>query len=166
MWGYLLGAGLPALILAAGLAVLRHRVTLVTVTGESMRPAYRAGDRVLVRRARVGQLRRGQVVVVQEPGRGGAWRSPPPRGRAGRHQWMIKRVVALPGDARPDAVLPVTAGPPGSRVPAGRFVALGDNAARSYDSRQLGYFPGDRLLGVVLRRVGDRTAASGARIRE
>ncbi len=153
MWGYLLAAGLPVLALSTVLAVLRRRITLVTVTGESMRPAYAAGDRVLVRRARVGQLRLGQVVVVEEPGRGGVWRSPPPRGRAGRHRWMIKRVVALPGDARPDDWLPTTAGRHGPRVPAGAFVALGDNAARSYDSRQLGYFPADRLLGVVLRRI-------------
>src|SRR5262249_47741945 len=98
-----------------------------------------------------GQLRLGQVVVVEEPGEKGTWQTPPPQGRVDRHQWMIKRVAALPGDERPDTVLPATAGP---RVPAGAIVLLGDNAARSYDSRQLGYFPGDRLLGVVLRRVG------------
>jgi signal peptidase I len=153
MWGYLIGAGLPLLALGGVLVALRRQLTLVTVTGESMRPAYTPGDRVLVRRARVGQLRLGQVVVVEEPGRGGTWRTPPPRGRAGHHSWMIKRVVALPGDARPEACLPATAGRLGPQVPPGKFVLLGDNAARSYDSRQLGYFPGDRLLGVVLRRV-------------
>jgi len=153
-WGYLLGAGLPVLALGLALVLLRRRITLVTVTGESMRPAFRAGDRVLVRRARVGQLRLGQVVVVEEPGEKGTWQTPPPRGRVDRHQWMIKRVAALPGDERPEGLLPATAGPPGPRVPADAIVLLGDNAARSYDSRQLGYVPGDRLLGVVLRRVG------------
>ncbi len=155
MWGYLLGAGLVALALGV-LAAVRRRITLVTVVGESMRPTFAAGDRVLVRRARIGQLSRGQVVVVEEPDRNGTWAAPPPHGRAGRHRWMIKRVVALPGDAPPDAWLPAAAGPPGPHVPDGKFVLLGDNPARSYDSRQLGYFPGDRLLGVVLRRVGQR----------
>ena len=156
MWAYLLGSALAALALGILVAVARRRITLVTVVGESMRPAYLAGDRVLVRRARLGELSRGQVVVVEEPGRSGSWVTPPPRGPAGRHRWMIKRVAALPGDARPDAWLPPKSGPPGPRVPAGRFVVLGDNAARSFDSRQLGYVPGDRLLGVVLRRVGQR----------
>ena len=64
--------------------------------------------------------------------------------------------MALPGDVRPEAWLPATASRQGPRVPAGKFVLLGDNPARSYDSRQLGYFSGDRLLGVVLRRVGQR----------
>ena len=156
MWGYLLGAGLIALALGILTATVRRRLTLVTVVGESMRPTYAAGDRVLVRRTRIGQLRRGQVVVVEEPGRNGAWATAPPRGRAGRHRWMIKRVVALPGDVRPEAWLPATASRQGPRVPDGKFVLLGDNPARSYDSRQLGYFSGDRLLGVVLRRVGQR----------
>jgi signal peptidase I len=154
MWGYLAGAGLVVLALSVLIAAARRRITLVTVVGESMRPTLAAGDRVLVRRARLGQLSRGQVVVVEEPGRNGTWAAPPAQGRAGRHQWMIKRVAALPGDERPEASLPAAARQQGPRVPDGKFVLLGDNPARSYDSRQLGYFPGDRLLGVVLRRVG------------
>jgi signal peptidase I len=154
MWGYLLGAGLITLALGIPVAAVRRRIALVTVVGESMRPTFAAGDRVLVRRTRIGRLRRGQVVVVEEPGPGGTWATPPPRGRAGRHRWMIKRVVALPGDVRPEAWLPATAHQLEPYVPDGKFVLLGDNPARSYDSRQLGYFPDDRLLGVVLRRVG------------
>lgn len=156
MWGCLLGAGLIALALGIVIATVRRRITLVTVVGESMRPTLAAGDRVLVRRARLGQVRRGEVVVVEEPGQGGTWASPPPRGPASQHRWMIKRVVALPGDDRPEASLSAAARQQGPRVPDGKFVLLGDNPARSYDSRQLGYFPDDRLLGVVLRRVGQR----------
>jgi signal peptidase I len=35
-------------------------------------------------------------------------------------------------------------------VPDGRLIVLGDNPAKSVDSRRLGYIPGDRLLGVVI----------------
>jgi signal peptidase I len=38
-------------------------------------------------------------------------------------------------------------------VPPGQLVVLGDNAAWSQDSRQIGYIPGDRLLGIVMRRL-------------
>jgi signal peptidase I len=32
-------------------------------------------------------------------------------------------------------------------------VLLGDNPVRSNDSRQMGYFPAERVLGVVVRRM-------------
>jgi hypothetical protein len=32
-------------------------------------------------------------------------------------------------------------------------VLLGDNPDWSNDSRQMGYFPAERLLGVVVRRI-------------
>jgi signal peptidase I len=33
------------------------------------------------------------------------------------------------------------------------LVLLGDNPDWSYDSRQFGYFPAERLLGVVVRTI-------------
>ncbi|MEV3986782.1 S26 family signal peptidase [Nonomuraea sp. NPDC049758] len=42
---------------------------------------------------------------------------------------------------------------PGTRVPDGHLVVLGDNPRRSHDSRRAGYLTADRLLGVVLRKV-------------
>jgi signal peptidase I len=65
---------------------------------------------------------------------------------------MVKRVAAVPGDARP-AFLPARAAGSGAFVPAGQLVVLGDNPGRSLDSRQLGYVPADRVLGVVLRSM-------------
>ena len=63
---------------------------------------------------------------------------------------MIKRVAAVPGDPRPEARAPATA----DRVaPSGKLVQFGDNAAWSYDSRQLGYLPAERLLGVVVSQI-------------
>jgi signal peptidase I len=133
--------------LLAALA-LRKEFTLVTVTGDSMWPTLTPGDRVLVRRARRSRLRRGQVIVVEAPGPDD-YQAVAPRGRGpADREWMIKRVAALPGDPRPDDILSATAGP---LVPPGKLVVRGDNPAWSHDSRQIGYVPGDRLLGVVIR---------------
>ena len=66
---------------------------------------------------------------------------------------MIKRIAAVPGDPRPGGCLPVTEELAGRLVPPGQLVVLGDNAAWSQDSRQLGYIPGERLLGIVVRRI-------------
>ena len=42
---------------------------------------------------------------------------------------------------------------PGEVVPAGALVVLGDNAARSDDSRRYGYVPAKRLVGTVMRTL-------------
>jgi signal peptidase I len=150
MWGGLLGlAGVAAALL---LVRLRQRAAVVTVDGDSMWPTFESGDRVLVRRIGAGQVRRGQVVVLEQPGKDGEWSSPQ-RGPIGRRRWVIKRVTAVPGDPRPDACLPTTAEPTEGQVPPGKLVLLGDNPAWSNDSRQMGYFPAERLLGVVVRRI-------------
>jgi signal peptidase I len=152
---YLLGLA-ACLLLTAG--ALRRRFVLITVTGDSMMPTLAPGDRVLVRRARLGQLRRGQLVVLEMPGADGGWGTPP-RGPASRRDWMVKRAAALPGDAVPESCLPEAATEsPGRLVPDGKLILLGDNAAWSYDSRELGYLPGERLLGVVVRRLADDRA--------
>ncbi|MEV0145236.1 MULTISPECIES: S26 family signal peptidase [unclassified Nonomuraea] len=142
-----------ALVAVLGLAValavvvgVRRRYLVVTVHGESMLPTYQPGERVLVRRARAGSLRTGQVVVLSEL---------VPAGRAGlRPRWIIKRVAALPGDPIPRDTVPALRVAPGIRVPAGHLVVLGDNPDRSHDSRHSGYLTTDRLYGVVLRSIG------------
>ncbi len=162
MWRGLLG--FAALALALLVMRLRRRAAVVTVDGDSMWPAFTSGDRVLVRRTGANQLRPGQVVVVEQPGQDGDWPSPL-CGPVDRRQWVIKRVAAVPGDPRPEACLPTTAKFPEAQVPAGKLVLLGDNAAWSHDSRQIGYFPAERLLGVVVRGMEDgrRRAVRGAR---
>jgi signal peptidase I len=144
---YILGAAAGTLL--AALVVLRAKLILITVTGDSMWPTLAPGDRVLVQRARPGRIRRGQVVVIEAPGADG-YRAGPPGGARADREWIIKRVAAVPGDARPEDILPLTAGP---RVPPDRFVVLGDNAAWSHDSRHIGYVPGDRILGVVVSHL-------------
>ncbi|WP_245811825.1 S26 family signal peptidase [Actinophytocola xinjiangensis] len=126
--------------------------------GMSMEPAYREGDQVLVRRGRT--LEQGQVVVLEQPS-GTGWRLPPLRQGAGAaaiatRSWLIKRVIAVAGDPVPRDQVPLLATFPETRVPPGKIVLLGDNQAVSLDSRRLGYFPTDRVLGVVARDLPRR----------
>ncbi len=153
--------GVVVLILLPALTfsylVTRTMVT-VTVRGTSMEPTYRDHDRVLVRRR--SAVVPGQVVVVDgaafaSPGH----RQPPLPRRAGpgpvaQRLWAIKRVVAVAGDPVPRTRVPVLARVPENRIPAGKLVVLGDNAAASVDSRKIGYIPADRVLGTVVRRIG------------
>ncbi|KAB8190982.1 S26 family signal peptidase [Nonomuraea phyllanthi] len=150
--GAVIVVALALVVLAgAGLAGLRRALTVVDVEGRSMEPALHAGDRVLVRRRPLERVRTGDIVVVEQHGLG----RPGARLRAGspRGRWVIKRVAGLPGDPVPEAVAGAVGAAPGSRVPRGRFVALGDNPPLSFDSRACGYYAGDRVLGVVLRTV-------------
>jgi signal peptidase I len=62
--------------------------------------------------------------------------------------------AAVAGDAVPDPVLPVTAGT--DVVPPGMLVLLGDGI-RSGDSRQWGFIPADRTLGLMIRKLPART---------
>jgi signal peptidase I len=141
---------LPAVlsVLVAGVVLLlRRTIAVVTVTGQSMEPTLAAGDRVLVRRVGLRSVRTGQIVVIEAPGRSGTWVGAPPGSDLGR-DWMIKRVAAIPGDPVP-AGLPAEAAA-AARVPDGHLIVFGDNPAMSMDSRYLGYFPGDRVLGIVV----------------
>ncbi|WP_219602212.1 S26 family signal peptidase [Nonomuraea indica] len=140
-----LGIWLVVAVGVGGLSWLRRRYVLVSVSGASMEPAYRSGDRVWVRRTTADGVRAGQVVVVRLPH--------PETGEAGpARPWSIKRVAAAPGEPVPEHGVP--GWEPGARVPPGCLVVHGDNAGDSYDSRHCGHVPGDRLLGLVVRRVG------------
>ncbi|MBO3744378.1 S26 family signal peptidase [Actinoplanes flavus] len=150
---------------------LSHRWVVVTVRGPSMQPAYRDGDRVLVRRGRLPAA--GAVVVVVEqptdagpaaPGATG-WHTEPVAPAAGvaavrDRRGMIKRVAAGPGDPVPAEPGSVLHGSAGDRVPPGRVVLVGDNRGVSLDSRRLGYFPVERILGSV---VGPRPPSQTGR---
>ncbi|MEU5864404.1 S26 family signal peptidase [Nonomuraea sp. NPDC047529] len=169
-------------VLGASAAVavrLRRRYLVITVAGVSMEPAYRDGDRVLVRRASLDAVRRGQVVLLAgsltemwpemaaeaalttDPrapsGRPVNGREPSGRPVAAREPVdepfrVVKRVAAVPGDPVPHEVASLPDAP-GRVVPDGCLVVLGDNAAASRDSRHFGYVPADWLLGVVVRRI-------------
>jgi signal peptidase I len=122
-----LGLGLAALVVAG--SFVRHHFLLVRVAGASMEPTLHNGDRVLVHRIRPDRLRPGQVVVLASA------------------PWIVKRVAAVPGDPVPSH--------PDHRVPPGSLFLLGDNHARSLDSRKLGYYPAATLLGVAFLVIGE-----------
>jgi signal peptidase I len=138
------GAALATAVGAAVLITLRRRYLAVRVEGASMEPTLRSGQVVLVRRVALSALHNGQVVVVAAPGDAAG---------PDRPTWLIKRILALPGDPVPRSDVPLLRGATHDRVPPRRFVVIGDNRALSLDSRQLGYLHEDTLLGIVTRTL-------------
>jgi len=136
---------------------LRRRWAVVTVDGSSMEPTFRHGDRVAVRRTLRSGVSSGDVVVIEQSHHSATHpsathhsatrRDEPRRGLHGR-QFVIKRVAAVAGEPVPDGV-PV----PDALVPEGKLVLIGDNARASFDSRMVGYFSAEQLLGAVVRRM-------------
>ncbi|MFI0480985.1 S26 family signal peptidase [Actinomadura sp. 9N215] len=138
------GAGAAgAALLAAGAWTLRRRLVVVTVRGPSMEPTLRHGDRLLVRVLPPHRLSAGQVVVLADG--------------SGAHEWIVKRLAALPGDPVPhDRVPSIT----DARVPPGCLILFGDNPERSRDSRDAGYFATGSVLGAAVRRLPPRSPRS------
>lgn len=140
-------AGLAgAAVLVGGLIAARRRLLVIEVVGDSMAPVYGRGDRLLVRRTR--RLRVGDVVIAhhQEGGRRDARTEPL------ASAWLLKRLVALPGDAVPAAVAHAVGGAD-RPVPPGKAVLLGEHPD-SADSRTWGFVPMADIAGVVLARLG------------
>ncbi|WP_328989654.1 S26 family signal peptidase [Kribbella sp. NBC_01245] len=160
-------AGIAALALTtAGLFIASRRLALVTVAGRSMEPALADGDRLLAWRRPRRPLRLGDVVVLEAPYPAGVlvreaddgspvpppWQTPPAGPREMSRRWIVKRVAAQPGDAVPASAAGRV--PAGTVVPPGRLLVVGDNPGQSYDSRQVGFVPAERVLGLVIRRLG------------
>jgi signal peptidase I len=146
MEAILAALGVAFVAVAAAVVLVRRRFVVVNVVGVSMTPTLRAGQRVLVRRVPFHTLRPGQIVVL----------SFPPGVVEGEDTpaWMVKRVLAVSGDPVPRDEVATLRDEPGERVPAGRFVVVGDNPARSLDSRTFGYARADMFLGTVTRSMG------------
>jgi signal peptidase I len=161
---YLIATGVPAVVAGLALLLVRRRLAIITISGVSMSPTYAPGDRVLVRRISMRQLQVGQVVVFEQPA-DEAQKSRPRQVRGLRRQhWMIKRIAAMPGDnwthpeGGPSAPGRGTAGQR-LQVPPGQIAVLGDNRRISHDSRQLGFIPGDQILGIVVRSINHQCSA-------
>jgi signal peptidase I len=141
--GYL-GAG-AVVVVCLAVTVVRRRLFVVTVHGTSMEPTFRPGDRVLARRVELGSVRVGDVVIVGARVQGAALDVPDT-------PWIIKRLAAIPGDPVPRDRFAALAQVRESAVPAGKLVVLGDSP-RSADSRMHGYYDGNQLAGVVVRKL-------------
>ena len=113
------------LVAAAGVAwaCLRFRPSRVEIEGGSMAPALAPGDWVLV--VTPARYERGEVVVVEHPGRHG--------------YEMVKRLVGVPGD--------VVAG---RTLGDDEFWVEGDCAPASTDSRQFGPVRAGQLKAKAL----------------
>jgi signal peptidase I len=131
-------------------------VTAVEVRGASMAPTLRAGDRFLLNRFAYlhREPQRGELVVLKDPE---------------TSELIVKRIVGLPCETvvmRND--IPYVNGhrlsEPYARgtlrtnyfpfgkptvVPRDHYYVLGDNRARSVDSRAFGTVPRDSILGVI-----------------
>jgi signal peptidase I len=129
--------GLLCLVVATvgllGVLVLSGRLFAVVITGCSMEPALRHGQRVFVLRCRPDRARCGDIVLLVDP--------------ANPNAFVIKRIAALPGDPAPIPAGAIAAGAP---VPDGQVLLLGDNPTHSVDSRLLGGYDRRHILGVAL----------------
>jgi signal peptidase I len=144
--------------MAGVLVVVRRCLTVVRVNGASMEPTYRTGDQLLVRCVwRASRLRRGQVVVVAPPIGNDVDSAPEFQRRVdfsrGGRIFLVKRVAATSGDIIPAELRDLFADQIGRPVPHGWVVLLGDNPARSVDSRQEGLIANERVRGVVVRKL-------------
>lgn len=119
-----------------------------------MRPTFHSGQRLLVNRMTYSPLTRGSVVVVADPMR--------------QNTRYLKRVVGLPGEhVRIDDGLlfvdnlhflePYLKGMPASiglgvmewTLNSEEYLVLGDNRARSMDSRKFGPVRQEQVIGIV-----------------
>ena len=125
-------AGVLGAVLAA-VRWVRRRWLVVTVRGESMRPALLDGDGVLVRRCALSDLSVGDIVVFHAPRGDREWVATPRTPEEAARAMLVKRVAAIRADA---------------------LYVLGDNGGQ--DSRTFGDLPADQLVGVVARRLPRR----------
>ncbi len=131
-------ATIVILVLLLALSIFTYlNFQTVVVEGRSMEPNFHSGERLLVTRAfwLFGEPGREDVVVIRDSD--------------GPHSgFLIKRIVALPGDWIPGSLAPSRAP---MVVPPGHVFVLGDNLAESDDSRRFGPVPVVRILGKVIQ---------------
>lgn len=145
---------IAALVVVAIVFCFLFRV--VTVDGDSMTNTLQNGDN-LIMISRFYQLEHGDVVVIER----------------GDGSPLIKRIIGMPGDVidideegqvyrngtrldEPyikDGVTPTMGASLPFTVPEGYLFAMGDNRIESLDSRMLGAFPMNDVLGEAVYRI-------------
>ncbi|MFC8718023.1 S26 family signal peptidase [Kitasatospora sp. NPDC057198] len=141
---WMLSAGAVAVLLP--LLLLRRTLVRLRVSGASMEPTLRDGQRVLYLRAGRLAARPGRIVVAAVPA----------HLRGGRRSLVVKRVAAVAGQPMPPEVCAAAGLPAGSEVPRGQVVLLGDNPGASHDSRSWGPVAASGVVGTVLGGTGPR----------
>lgn len=148
-----------ALAIATVLLIAHWRFAVVLVTGMSMEPSLRAGDRLIMRRGDAGKIRVGTVVVMRTRGSDRPPGLPGEAPPSAQPDLAVKRVAALPGDAVPESVRERTPG--ASTVPEGMVVLLADHPAGA-DSRVWGFVPAKQILGPVIFKLSRRAEVGGS----
>lgn len=132
----------------------------VTVAGASMEPTLRMGQPVVVQDIDADDIRRGDLLLLQVPGRyQGAPVIQRVIGKGGDHVVSDGERVTVNGKSLTEPYvkterLPLTLDPYDVRVPEGRLFLLGDNRGNANDSRffldeQSGTVPASGVRGRV-----------------
>lgn len=128
------------LLLVFGLTLFFYfSFNTVVVSGKSMLPTFKSGQRLLSSRAYwlVGTIQNKDIVVIKGEG---------------PSEYFIKRVYKMAGEVVDFANVPenwqITNGE--YIVPKGHVYVLGDNREYSEDSRKYGAVPLDRILGKIV----------------
>lgn len=156
--------GLILLLFVIGILILRACFALVVVEGQSMFPTLHEQDRVLAFRYWPKRwLKKGQIVIIQSKGKAGDWPLTTDPGNliAPKTTHYIKRLIALEGETYRTA----HAGNMHENreikrewtIPPGHCFACGDNLDASFDSRQFGPVPFEKIWGVMLLHWTSRT---------
>lgn len=137
-----------AIVLAFG---VRSMVRVYSIPSRSMEPTLQVGDRIAVTPYwRGASPKRGEVVVFRSPAR--------------PSQFLVKRVIAVPGElignrlgrvtvgghalAEPYVAVPAATGNIEPQiVPHDCYFVMGDNRPSSFDSRSWGVLPGRLIVG-------------------
>lgn len=138
---FMVGASGLLIFLLAFAGFLLFNFTMVQVSGASMLPNFKDGERVLVSKAYwlVGGVRNGDVIVLkQDDG-----------------QYVIKRVYRRGGEKVEFRYVPdrysIVNGP--YIVPEGKVYVLGDNKSVSEDSRIYGPVETEKIIGKVVMKL-------------